>query len=173
MVDDYKHWQESGLLEGFENYVKQEITPILYDKETRRQWLKDLIKEEQNKREGEAPLNADKKISGPQTAGNCLELLKMMPMGFHAEAAVDLNAVYQFEIRGAEEFVAHLIIADRKCTFHEGPHEKPGVVIKSPADVWLAISRGEMNGQWAFMSGRYRVKGNIALLLRLKDLFRD
>ena len=95
----------------------------------------------------------------------------MMPMGFHAEAAGDLNAVYQFEITGPEEFVAHLVIADGKCVFQEGPHEKPGVVIKSPADVWLSISRGELDGQGAFMSGRYKVEGNIALLMRLKDLF--
>lgn len=49
--------------------------------------------------------------------------------------------------------------------------EKPGVVIKSPADVWLGISRGEVDGQGAFMSGRYKVEGNIALLMKLKGLF--
>ena len=171
MVDDYKHWQEDGLLEGFEAYVKQQFAPISYDKETRKQWLKDLMKEEKNKREGDAPHEADKKAAGPEAAGSCLELLKMMPMGFHAEAAAGLNAVYQFEITGPEEFVAHLVIADGKCVFHQGPHEKPGVVVKSPADVWLAISKGELDGQMAFMSGKYRVEGNIALLMRLRDLF--
>ena len=171
MADDYKHWQENGLLEGFEAYAKQQFTPTLYDRETRKQWLKGLIEEEKNKGEGNAPNEADKKTASPQEAGNCLELLKMMPMGFHAEAAGDLKAVYQFEITGSEEFTAHLAIADGKCVFHEGLHEKPSVVIKSPAAVWLAISRGEMNGQWAFISGRYKVEGNILLLMRLKDLF--
>jgi putative sterol carrier protein len=45
------------------------------------------------------------------------------------------------------------------------------VVIKSPAEVWLAVSKGEMDGQAAFMSGKYKVEGNIALLLKLKSLF--
>ncbi len=169
MADDYKHWQENDLLEGFEAYAKQQFAPNWYDKETRKQWLKELIKEDKNK--GEAPHEADKKTAGPLAAGSCLELLQMMPMGFHAEAAGDLKAVYQFEITGPEEFIAHLVIADGKCVFQEGPHEKPGVAIKSPADVWLSISRGELDGQGAFMSGRYKVEGNIALLMRLKDLF--
>jgi multimeric flavodoxin WrbA/putative sterol carrier protein len=172
MAGDYKHWQESGLLEGFEAYSKQQFTPVLYDKETRKQWLKELLEEEKNKGEGNDQKKTDKKTAGPQAARNCMELLKMMPLGLQAEAAGDLKAVYQFEITGPEEFVAHLVIADGKCVFHEGPHEKPGVVIKSPADVWLSISRGELDGQGAFMSGRYKVEGNIALLMRLKELFR-
>jgi putative sterol carrier protein len=47
------------------------------------------------------------------------------------------------------------------------------VVIKSPADIWLARSSGELDGQKAFMSGRYRVDGNIGLLMRMKELFKD
>jgi hypothetical protein len=31
------------------------------------------------------------------------------------------------------------------------------VVIKTPADVWLAVAKGEMDGQQAFMNGRYKV----------------
>jgi putative sterol carrier protein len=173
MADDYKHWQENDLLAGFEAYAKQQFTLPLYDKETRKQWLKDLIKEETNKGEGDAPPDANKKTATSQVAGSCLELLQMMPTGFHAEAAGNLTSVYQFEITGQEEFVAHLVISDGKCVFHEGPHEKPAMVIKSPADVWLAISTGELDGRAAFLSGRYRVEGNIALLMRLKDLFGD
>ncbi len=172
MVDDYKHWQENGLFESFEAYTKQQFAPFLFDKEIRKQWLKDLMKEEKDKGKGDAPHETEKKAAGPQSVGSCLELLKIMPMGFHAEAACDLKAVYQFEINGTENFVAHLAIADGKCVFHDGPHTKPDVVVKSPADVWLAISRGELDGQKAFMSGQYRVEGNIGLLMRLTDLFR-
>jgi putative sterol carrier protein len=45
------------------------------------------------------------------------------------------------------------------------------LVIKSPADVWLKISRGELDGQKAFMEGRYRVEGDMGLLLKVKKLF--
>ena len=73
---------------------------------------------------------------------SCHELLKSMPLGFKKEAANNLKAVYQFEISGAEAFTGHLNISDGSCTYVEGPHVKPDVIIKSPADVWLAVSKG-------------------------------
>jgi len=38
-------------------------------------------------------------------------------------------------------------------------------------DVWMAISRGEMNGATALMTGKYSVKGNLGLLMRFNKLF--
>jgi putative sterol carrier protein len=109
--------------------------------------------------------------AGPTSANTCRELLKMMPLGFNKEAAGGLTAVYQFEITGSEEFIGHLKIAGGQCAYVDGPHVKPDVIVKSPADVWLAVSRGETDGQTAFMTGKYKVEGNMALLLRLKGLF--
>ena len=62
-------------------------------------------------------------------------------------------------------------IDDGICTYHDGAAASPGVVIKTPADVWLAVSRGEMDGQQAFMTGRYKVEGDLGLLLKLKAFF--
>jgi putative sterol carrier protein len=95
----------------------------------------------------------------------------MMPSGFKSEAAQGLTAVFQFEMSGSEAFTAHLSIADGRCVFRDGPHDRPDVVIKSPADVWLAISRGELDGQAAFLSGKYTAEGDLSLLLKLKSLF--
>jgi putative sterol carrier protein len=171
MVGDYKHWRDKGLLEGFEAYANQKFASPVYDVETRKQWLKDMIKEDKNKGNEVSSSVTDIKAAVPKAAVSCLELLKMMPIGFRAEAAGNLTAVYQFQITGSEEFIAHLVISDGKCFFHEGSHEKPGVIVKSPADIWLSISSGEMDGQGAFMSGLYKVEGNIALLMKMKSLF--
>ena len=109
---------------------------------------------------------------GPvQGAQNCRELLQTMPLGFNPEAAGDLTAVYQFEVSGEENFVSYLKIANGRCTCHDGPADNPNLIIKTPADVWLKISRGELNGQKAFMEGRYKVSGDINLLLKLNRLF--
>ncbi len=102
---------------------------------------------------------------------SCQELLKRMPLGFNKEAAGDLDAVYQFEISGSENFTAHLSVSGGRCIYADGPHEKPDVTIKSPADVWLAISKGELDGQAAFMAGKYKVEGNLGLLVKIKNLF--
>jgi putative sterol carrier protein len=95
----------------------------------------------------------------------------MMPLGLNPSAVGDLRAIYQFAVSGDENFTAHLAIADGKCIYHDGPAEKPDLVIKTPADVWLKISRGELKGQKAFMEGRYKVEGDVTLLLKLKTLF--
>ena len=109
--------------------------------------------------------------TGARMAKSCKELLQIMPLGLNSKAAGGLEAIYQFEVGGDEEFVAHLKISNGVCTFHDGPVKNPGIVVKTPAEVWLAISRGERDGQKAFMNGEFKAEGDIGLLLKLKNLF--
>jgi putative sterol carrier protein len=95
----------------------------------------------------------------------------MMPHALNPTAAEGLTATYQFEVSGSENFTAHLVIADGQATFHEGPAANPSIIIKTPAEVWLAISRGELDGTWAYLSGKFRIKGPMGLLIKLKTLF--
>jgi multimeric flavodoxin WrbA/putative sterol carrier protein len=174
MAHDYKHWQDTGLLRGFDAYVGQSQENPPYDDAMRQEWIKQMIaarKAGQTPATVNPPAQATAPAAGPQAAQTCRQLLQMMPLGFNAQAAQGFSAIYQFEVRGSEEFTAHLAIADGACRYEEGPAEKPDVVIKTPADVWLAISQGRQDGQAAFMGGKYQVEGNLMLLLRLKDLF--
>jgi putative sterol carrier protein len=99
-------------------------------------------------------------------------MLQSMPLGFDLSAAPGLETVYQFEISGDESFTAHLKISAGACSYHDGPSAMPAVVIQSPARVWLAVSRGELDGQQAFMAGKYKVEGDLSLLLKLRSLFK-
>jgi len=170
MKHDYKHWQENGYYNGFESYIQQTTAKISDNPKARDAWIKELIanhKRKKKKMEGPAPTAH----RGPQVAQSCAELLKMMPLGFNRRESDGLEAIYQFEISGKENFTACLKISAGQCTYHDGPADNPGVIIKTPADVWLAISKGELDGQQAFMSGKYKVEGDLSLLLRLKSLF--
>ena len=172
MKHDYKHWVEGGLYDGFESYIKQSVSEGMGDSGVREAWVAELIAERKERKRAKAESPAEGLKPGPQGAKSCKELLQMMPLGFNPEAAEGLKAVYQFEIGGDEEFVAHLVIENGSCEFHDGPSARPpGVTVKSPAHVWLAISRGEMDGQQAFMNGEYTVEGDLTLLMRLKSLF--
>ena len=95
----------------------------------------------------------------------------MMPSAFKATAAEGLDAIYQFEVSGDENLVAHLRISKGVCTYQEGSADKPNLIIKTPADVWLKISRGELSGQQAFLEGRYKAEGDMSLLLKMNHLF--
>jgi multimeric flavodoxin WrbA/putative sterol carrier protein len=172
MKHDFKHWQENGFYEGFESYIQQPRTTNQYNPEARDAWIKELIgnhKKRQKRINRRDP--APSAGQGPQAARSCGELLQVMPQGFNKDESKSLEAIYQFEINGDENFTAHLNISRGNCSYHDGPADDPGVIIKTPADVWLAISRGELDGQQAFMSGRYQVEGDLNLFMRLRSLF--
>lgn len=110
-------------------------------------------------------------MTSVQDINSAKELIAGMPMAFNAAAAGDLKAVIQFEVSGDEEFTAHLSIADGACTHSDGPAESPDLVVKTPADVWLGIAKGQINGQAAFMGGQFTAQGNMGLLLQMNSLF--
>jgi putative sterol carrier protein len=45
------------------------------------------------------------------------------------------------------------------------------LTITTPADVWLKIARKELNGAFALMTGKYKARGRIGLLLKMDSLF--
>lgn len=173
MKDDYKRWHEQGLYDGFENYIQQSTAKVVFDSKVRDAWIQRMIADYKAKKKGR-PVGANTEqnsTAGVQAAKTCEELLRMMPLGFRHDSAAGLSAVYQFEVSGSEEFVAHLRIEGCACTFSDGPADSPSVVIRTPAEVWLAIAKGELDGQQAFMSGKYQVEGDLSLLMRLPQLF--
>lgn len=109
---------------------------------------------------------------GPQDAKTCRELIEMMPQGLQAKEAEGIEAVFQFEVGEPENFIIHIAISGGRAIIHDGPAEAPDVVVKTPPNVWLKIGRGEMNGELAFMTGKFKAKGNLGLLMRLNKLFK-
>ena len=171
MKHDYRHWQEHGFYGGFEKYIQQNRTEVPFHDSMRQAWIKGMIEEQKSRKKAQPATDKEGQGAAVREAGKCRELLRAMPLGFNPDAAAGMTAVAQFEISGNEQFTSHLKIADGACTYHEGPADKPSLVIKSPAHVWLKISRGELDGQKAFMEGQYRVEGDLGLLLQLRTLF--
>jgi putative sterol carrier protein len=98
-------------------------------------------------------------------------LLKGMAAAFNSQAGRDLKVTIQFEVTGRQTGDWFLSIDTGKCTYHEGITNSPNLTIKTPSEVWLAISNKEMDGQQAFMEGKYIATGDMSLLMRMKTLF--
>ena len=98
-------------------------------------------------------------------------LLKGMTLTFNATAAGDLKATIQLEVTGKQPGNWFLSIEDGRCNFHEGNADSPTLTINTPSEIWLAIANGEMDGQQAFMQGKFTASGDIGLLMRMNDLF--
>jgi multimeric flavodoxin WrbA/putative sterol carrier protein len=98
-------------------------------------------------------------------------LLRGMAAAFNSQAARDLKATLQFEVTGKQTGDWFLSVEDGKCTYHEGKANAPNLTIITPSEVWLAIANKEMDGQQAFMEGRYKAIGDMSLLIRIRSLF--
>ena len=168
MKADHAHWDAAGLYDSFEKYVGQTRDPGVSSPEMRQARITRLIKQHVA-----ATREAPKKEKGaPQSSRSARELIEMMPEAFNPDAAEGMVAVYQFEVSGDEAFTAHLKVENQTAVFHEGPSDNPNVTIKTPADVWVNIAQGKMDGAQAFMSGKYTIDGDVNLLMKLQSLFK-
>jgi putative sterol carrier protein len=110
-------------------------------------------------------------LSPPESVETIRDMIAGMPLAFNAEAAGDLKAVVQFDITDEEPGDYYITISDGTCASYEGKYADPTVTIRTPADVWLKISRGEMNGATAFMTGKFKISGKLDLLMKMAKLF--
>jgi multimeric flavodoxin WrbA/putative sterol carrier protein len=98
-------------------------------------------------------------------------LLRGMTSVFNAQAGGDLKATIQFEVTGKQSGDWFFLIENGKCAYNEGKVDSPTLTIKTPSEVWLAIANRELDGQQAFMEGKYTTAGDMTLLMRMKSLF--
>ncbi len=172
MNHDYAHWETHHLFDDFATYIQQRREKISYDPEIRKAWVQEMIARHKSRHAGKkTEVRKTSPASAAAQASTCRELLETMPLAFDRSAAGSLDAVYQFDVSGAEKFQAHLEISGGTCRYHEGPAVAPGVVIHTPGEVWMAIARGKLDGREAFMAGKYTVEGDLSLLLKLPSLF--
>lgn len=97
------------------------------------------------------------------------ELFNDIQSRFNADAADDMNEVFQFAIE--DDATYHLIVKNGQCELGKGEHDDPSVTLLMDSETLNDIASGELNGMQAFMAGRLRTEGNMMLATRLSDLF--
>jgi putative sterol carrier protein len=103
------------------------------------------------------------------------EAVEGMALRLNPDVAGDLQATIQFNVSPSTSLETggdyYLSIADGKCEFSTGTTSDPTLTISTPADVWLKIARKDLNGAFALMTGKYKARGKIGLLLKMDSLF--
>jgi len=91
----------------------------------------------------------------------------------NAIANVDLSV--QFDVSGAPEgdISYYLKIADGSAETAPGPLEGADVTVGSDYDTSKALSKGELNVQMAFMTGKIKVGGNMAKIMMHQGVLND
>ena len=89
-----------------------------------------------------------------------------MPEVLDREAAADIDATIQYEVSEPIHHVLH----DGDLTMHEGRTEAPDLVVKIEDEDLIDLFHGRLNPMTAFMTGRVKVEGDMALAQRLVSL---
>ncbi len=99
------------------------------------------------------------------------EIFSGMPGVFNRDAAAGLDAVFQYNIEGADGGDWYVVVKDQTCTVSQGVHASPTVTLKLADKDWIAMCNGQLDGMTAFMTGKLKITGNIMLAQRITSLF--
>ena len=83
-------------------------------------------------------------------------------------AIQNVDLVMQFDVSDAPSGAAsvyNVAIADGTATVASGANEDADVTVSNDYDTAVAIAKGDLNTQMAFMSGKLKVSGNLAKLM--------
>jgi putative sterol carrier protein len=98
--------------------------------------------------------------------------MAVMSMGFNPEAAEAVRAVIQFDFSGAVEGSCHFRIEENRIAACPGAADGPDLIVQAPFDVWMDIMGGKADGQKMFLEQKYKVLGDMSLLMKMNRLFR-
>ncbi len=82
-----------------------------------------------------------------------------------------MDCIYQFDITGDGGGQWYIVIANGDAIVHEGTSENPSITITMEASNFINLLQGKLNGQMAFMTGKLKIKGDMALALKLQSVF--
>jgi putative sterol carrier protein len=99
------------------------------------------------------------------------ELIDSLPSKLDKEVAEDLDAVYQFDLRGAQGGQYQLLVQNGTCVVKEGTHADPHVTLSMDGEDCMKLLNGQLSGMAIAMSGRLQIAGDISLAMQLKSLF--
>ena len=80
------------------------------------------------------------------------------------------TAAYRFDLSGEGGGEYHIVLKDGKGEAGAGAPENPNTTISMAASDFVGMATGTMNPMLAFMGGKLKVKGDMALAMKLQSL---
>ena len=90
-----------------------------------------------------------------------------LPFGLKSEAAGDRKVILQFKFSGDVEGSCYFTIEKGIIIAKTGTWESPDLTIETPFEVWMDIMTRKADGQQMFMEQKYKVNGDISLMIQL------
>jgi len=103
---------------------------------------------------------------------NFSDIINSMPGQINLEKAKGVQALVQFSISGEGGGDWGVTVDDGKVTVVPGQLAKPQLIIKAKASDAVNLLHGNLNPIGAFMTGKVKIIGDMALAMKLFDLLK-
>jgi putative sterol carrier protein len=94
---------------------------------------------------------------------------KVLPSRFKPDKAADIDVTVQVKITGPNGGNWAVTIKNQKLDIKEGTHPSPTLSLEMAETDYIDLINGKISGEKAFLTGKLRFKGNIALALKLRE----
>jgi len=90
---------------------------------------------------------------------------------FVADAAKDVDMVFQWNITGDDGGTWHAHVANGAMDLKQGEADSPTVAITISGDNYVKLINGKLNGAFAVMTRKMKVTGNVMMAKKMDEIF--
>jgi len=102
---------------------------------------------------------------------NGKEAIEHLYSTFNPEAAAGEYAIIQISLSGEGGGDWYFTVDDGSATVTEGVSEDADTILKASASDYVDMTNGKLNGMKAFMTGKIKISGNQAILVKFQRWF--
>ncbi len=102
----------------------------------------------------------------------CKEIFSRMPEQFDAEAAGDWEAKVQYNVEGDGGGTWTVAVSGGACTVSESGVDDATATVETDVETWVGIAEGTVEPTTAFMTGKIRISGNMADVMKSQKVFK-
>jgi len=99
------------------------------------------------------------------------EVFDAMRGSFQAAKAKGVHARYQWDLSGPNGGQWWIDVEDGKYKMGKGKIDNPTVTFVTSDNDWVAISSQQLSGTWAYLTGRFKVRGDQGAARKLGEIF--
>ena len=105
-------------------------------------------------------------------AYTCKEIFENMSGQFDAEAAGDWEAKVQYNVEGEGGGTWVVAVSGGACSVTDGGVDDATATVETDAETWVGIAEGTVEPTTAFMTGKIRIQGNMADVMKSQKVFK-
>ena len=100
------------------------------------------------------------------------QFISRMAASFVPEKAAGVDADIQINLSGSHAGQWYMTIKNQTCNLHEGVSPAPKLTVGANSEDLVDIFAGKMDGMTAFMTGKLKIAGDMALAMKLIGMFK-